>query len=70
MSGQLLCGASKVKITPSEELLPFQFGLIGQQYGRVHDDLFLRVVALESNGRRALICDSHPYCAPDWLPSL
>ena len=70
MSGQLLCGASKVKITPSEELLPFQFGLIGQQYGRVHDDLFLRVVALESNGRRALIVvydlDKAPYPA-EWL---
>ena len=73
MSGQLLCGASKVKITPSEELLPFQFGLIGQQYGRVHDDLFLRVVALESNGRRALIVvydlDKAPYPA-EWLPWL
>ena len=73
MSGQLLCGASKVKITPSEELLPFQFGLIGQQYGRVHDDLFLRVVALESDKRQALIVvydlDKAPYPA-EWLPWL
>lgn len=73
MSGQLFCGAAKVKITPSEELLPFQFGLIGQQYGRVHDDLFLRVLALENEGRRALIVvydlDKAPYPA-EWLPWL
>lgn len=73
MSKAFSCGAAKVKITPSEELLPFLFGLMGQQYGRVHDDLFLRVTALGSGDTKALIVvydlDKAPYPA-EWIPWL
>lgn len=49
------CGAAKVDITPSETLLPYMFGLMGQQYGRIHDRLFLRVLALQAGQDKALI---------------
>lgn len=49
------CGAAKVDITPSETLLPYLFGLMDQQYGRVHDRLFLRVLALQTGQDKALI---------------
>lgn len=55
MKNQLFCGAAKINITPSEELLPYMFGLMRQQYGRVHDELFLRVIALGSGEEKALI---------------
>lgn len=55
MENQLYCGAAKINITPSPELLPFLFGLMGQQYGKVHDELFLRVIALGSGDARALL---------------
>jgi hypothetical protein len=55
MENRLYCGAAKINITPSAELLPYMFGLIGQQYGRVHDELFLRVIALGSGEDKALI---------------
>lgn len=55
MEDQLYCGAAKVNITPSAQLLPYMFGLMGQQYGRVHDELFLRVIALGSGDTKALI---------------
>lgn len=55
MNEQLYCGAAKINITPSAQLLPYMFGLMGQQYGRVHDELFLRVIALGSGDTKALI---------------
>lgn len=55
MKNQLYCGAAKINITPSAQLLPYMFGLMGQQYGRVHDELFLRVIALRSGETTALI---------------
>lgn len=55
MEKQLYCGAAKVDITPSAELLPWMFGLMGQQYGRVHDPLHLRVLALGDGENKALI---------------
>lgn len=55
MKNQLYCGAAKVNITPSEQLLPYMFGLMRQQYGRVHDELYLRVLALGCGDEKALI---------------
>lgn len=55
MENQFCCGAAKVNITPSQELLPYMFGLMGQQYGKIHDELFLRVIALRSGETRALL---------------
>lgn len=55
MENRLYCGAARKKITPSQELLPYMFGLMGQQYGRVHDDLFVRVLALGSGDQKAMI---------------
>lgn len=55
MNNQLYCGAAKINITPSPQLLPYMFGLMGQQYGRVHDELFLRVLALRCGETSALI---------------
>lgn len=55
MGNHLYCGAAKINITPSAELLPFMFGLMGQQYGKVHDELFLRVIALSNGDTRALL---------------
>lgn len=73
MSGKLLCGAGKVKITPSPELLPYMFGLIGQQYGKVHDDIYVRALCVEADGNRGLIVDfdldKAPYPA-EWIAKI
>ena len=55
MNQTLLCGAARVKITPSEALLPYMFGLMGRQYCKVHDDLYLRVLAVRAGEKTALI---------------
>lgn len=55
MENKLYCGAAKVNITPSEELLPWMFGLMDRHYCKVHDELFVRVMALQSGEDRALI---------------
>lgn len=55
MSKQLLCGAAKMNITPSLELLPYMFGLMDQKYEKIHDELFVRVMALQSGDVKALI---------------
>lgn len=55
MPEKLYCGAAKRNITPSAQLLPYMFGLMGRQYCKVHDELFLRVLALRSGEDTALI---------------
>lgn len=55
MPETLYCGAAKRNITPSPELLPYLFGLMGRQYCKVHDELFVRVLALRSGETAALI---------------
>lgn len=73
MSGKLLCGAGKVKITPSPELLPYMFGLIGQQYGKVHDDIYVRALCVEADGNRVLIVDFDLDKAPyptEWIAKI
>jgi hypothetical protein len=57
MAEKLFCGTGKVKITPPEELLPYMFGLIGQRYGKVHDDIFVRALCFKSGDKKALIVD-------------
>ena len=65
MENKLYCGAAKGNITPSEELLPWMFGLMDQHYCKIHDELFLRVLALRSGEDTALIVvydlDKAPY---------
>lgn len=67
---QLYCGAGRANITPPEHLIPFMFGLGGARYGKVHDELFVRVLCFESDGQRALIVtfdlDKAPYPV-EWL---
>lgn len=55
MENQLYCGAAKVSITPSAQLLPWMFGLMDRHYCKVHDELFLRVLAFQSGETKALI---------------
>ena len=55
MDNRIYCGASKVNITPSAELLPWMFGLMDRHYCKVHDELFLRVLAFQSGEAKALI---------------
>lgn len=59
------CGAAKEEITPSAKLLPRLTGLLNQSFGGVLDPLFLRVIALENQGEKALLIafdlDKAPY---------
>ena len=55
MENKLFCGAAKVNITPSPELVPWLFGLMDRHYCKVHDELFLRVLAFQAGDTRALI---------------
>ncbi len=55
MPEQIYCGAAKRKITPSPELLPYMFGLMGRQYCKVRDELFVRVLAFRAGKKTALI---------------
>ena len=55
MKHTLLCGAAKVCITPPEDLLLRLYGLMGRTFCSIHDDLYLRVIALSDGESRALI---------------
>lgn len=65
MEYQLYCGAAKRDITPSEELLPWMFGLMDRRYCKIHDELFLRALAFRAGEQTALIVvydlDKAPY---------
>ena len=65
MSNTLLFGAAKKKITPSNNLMPKLYGLMGSKYGGVIDDLYVRVMALDNGSERSLIIgfdlDKAPY---------
>lgn len=69
----LRCGAGKVCITPPSVLLPRLYGLMNQRFGGVLDDIFVRVIALESRGKRMLLADfdldKAPYPA-EWMKEL
>ena len=65
MENKLFCGAAKVNITPPAELLPWMFGLMDRHYCKVHDELYLRVLAFRAGDTHALIVvydlDKAPY---------
>lgn len=73
MENRLFCGASRKRITPPEELLPRLYGLRGQSFGGVLDDLFVRVLALRSGGDTLLFVsfdlDKAPY-PRKWIAAL
>ena len=52
--GEFKCGAAKRCITPPAELIPDLRALMDQRLGAVLEDLYVRVIALESDGKRAL----------------
>ena len=50
----IICGTSKVKITPSAELLPRLYGLMRSHYAGVIDDIHVRVMMLGNSDSRAM----------------
>ena len=60
----LRAGAAKADITPKEALLPLP--LLGPlQFTRINDHIFVRVLALESGNRRALVASFDLTFVPD-----
>jgi hypothetical protein len=55
MRGQLLCGAAKVLITPDKEMLPYIYGVMNREFCGVHDDIFIRVIAVGNGQDTSLI---------------
>jgi hypothetical protein len=55
MKGKILCGAAKALITPDEKTLLCTFGVTNRVFCRVHDDLFLRVIAIGNGQETSLI---------------
>lgn len=55
MDNKLYCGAGKERITPPDELIPKMFGLARSSFSGVHDDLYVRVIALTAQDKRMLI---------------
>lgn len=69
----LFCGAAKNIITPSSDLLPNLRGLMDRHFGGVLDDLYVRVIALESGDDKQLLItfdlDKVP-CPGEYLEAL
>ncbi len=55
MEQQLYCGAAREKITPSADLLGKLRGLMDSHFGGIVDDLYIRVIALQNQGKRVLL---------------
>jgi hypothetical protein len=55
VTGNLLCGAAKALITPDEKILPFTYGVMNREFCEVHDDLFLRIIAIGNGHEICLI---------------
>lgn len=55
MASNLRCGAARTAITPPEELLRNLHGLGGRSFATIIDELYLRAIAIESGGQRALL---------------
>ena len=55
MGHKLLCGAARRCITPPEALVTRLYGLMGRTFCTIHDDLYLRVIALADGENKALI---------------
>ncbi len=60
----LICGAAKRRITPPAELLPNMVGLKQRRFAGVIDELYVRAVALGSEGRLALLLSFDLTTAP------
>lgn len=65
MKKQLFCGASKKLITPREDLLPYMMGLGGATFGKIQDELYVRVIAFSNGINQAMLVsfdlDKAPY---------
>lgn len=65
MDRRLYCGAGKQKITPPMELLPKMMGLGQAVFGDILDDLYVRTILFQSDGKRAMMVsfdlDKAPY---------
>jgi hypothetical protein len=55
MKGKILCGAARALITPDEKTMPFTYGVMNREFCKVHDDLFLRVIAIGNGQETSLI---------------
>lgn len=55
MEKKLLCGASKRCITPTPELMDQVCGMMNASFGKVLDDLYLRVIALGDGENKSLL---------------
>ncbi len=73
MDKTLYCGAAKACITPDDGLLTKLYGLMKRRFCKVHDDLYLRVIAFGDGENKALIIsyDLDKATQPDiFLPRL
>lgn len=65
MRKQLFCGASKRPITPGEDLLPYMMGLGGAVFGKIQDELYVRVIVFGNEENKAMLVsfdlDKAPY---------
>lgn len=52
---QLFCGAAKEKITPPGDMLENLSGLMDSRFGGIVDDLYVRVISLQSGSQRLLL---------------
>lgn len=55
MNTKIKCGAGKVLITPPDELIRNLYGLMGHYFIDKYSELYVRVIALEQDGRKALL---------------
>lgn len=55
MEKKLLCGAAKRCITPTPELMDQVCGMLNASFGKVLDELYLRVIALGDGENKALL---------------
>lgn len=55
MERKLFCGAAKRCITPTEDLMDQVCGMMNTPFGKILDDLYLRVIALGDGENRALL---------------
>jgi hypothetical protein len=61
---QLQCGVSRAVITPPRELIPRLAGLKQHKFAGIIDELYVRAIALENDGNRALFLSFDMTTAP------
>jgi hypothetical protein len=52
---KIFCGAGKALITPPSDIIPHTRGVMNMKLSIIHDDLFVRVIALKNANNTALI---------------